>query len=80
MLYTPPAQTVLTTPLFRDVYGVDSADLGFVWLAGPLSGLVVQVGWDLMQILPLLFYYTFLEYYFPPLLRVCLISIFPHTF
>lgn len=36
------AQTVLTTPLFRDVYGVDPADLGFVWLAGPLSGLLVQ--------------------------------------
>ncbi|CAM9724515.1 unnamed protein product [Hapterophycus canaliculatus] len=35
-------KTVLTTPLFRDVYGVDPADLGFVWLAGPLSGLVVQ--------------------------------------
>eukprot|EP00904_Undaria_pinnatifida_P013853 jgi/Undpi1/9599/HiC_scaffold_27.g12055.m1 len=35
-------KTVLTTPLFRDVYGVDAADLGFVWLAGPLSGLVVQ--------------------------------------
>lgn len=37
-------QTVLTTPLFRDVYGVDPADLGYVWVAGPLSGLVVQVG------------------------------------
>ncbi|CAM9864902.1 unnamed protein product [Scytosiphon promiscuus] len=35
-------KTVLTTPLFRDVYGVDPADLGFVWVAGPLSGLVVQ--------------------------------------
>ncbi|CAM9446239.1 unnamed protein product [Ectocarpus sp. 4 AP-2014] len=35
-------KTVLTTPLFRDVYGVDPADLGFVWLAGPLSGLLVQ--------------------------------------
>lgn len=34
---------MLTTPLFRDVYGVDTADLGFVWLAGPLSGLLVQV-------------------------------------
>eukprot|EP00903_Cladosiphon_okamuranus_P005670 g5633.t1 len=35
-------KTVLTTPLFRDVYGVDPADLGYVWVAGPLSGLVVQ--------------------------------------
>ncbi|CAM9569662.1 unnamed protein product, partial [Sphacelaria rigidula] len=35
-------QTVLTTPLFRDLYDVDPADLGFVWLAGPLSGLFVQ--------------------------------------
>ncbi|CAM9311467.1 unnamed protein product [Pylaiella littoralis] len=35
-------KTVLTTPLFRNVYGVDPADLGYVWLAGPLSGLVVQ--------------------------------------
>ncbi|CAN0043808.1 unnamed protein product, partial [Ectocarpus fasciculatus] len=35
-------KTVLTTPLFRDVYGVDPANLGFVWLAGPLSGLLVQ--------------------------------------
>ncbi|CAB1116653.1 unnamed protein product [Ectocarpus sp. CCAP 1310/34] len=37
-------KTVLTTPLFRDVYGVDPADLGFVWLAGPLSGLLPVVG------------------------------------
>jgi len=54
VLYTPPrvecphpytlSQTVLTTPLFRDVYGVDPADLGYVWVAGPLSGLAALHG------------------------------------
>lgn len=42
-IFSLSSQTVLTTPLFRDVYGVDPADLGYVWVAGPLSGLVVQV-------------------------------------
>ncbi|CAM9771086.1 unnamed protein product, partial [Phaeothamnion confervicola] len=29
-------------PIFKDRYGVDTGDLGYVWIAGPLSGFIVQ--------------------------------------
>jgi maltose/moltooligosaccharide transporter len=35
-------KSLQTTPLFRKTYGVALANVGFVWLAGPISGLIVQ--------------------------------------
>ncbi len=35
-------KNTLTTPLFKSLYGVRTEHVGYVWIAGPVSGLVVQ--------------------------------------
>ncbi len=32
----------LTTPLFKSLYGLRTQHVGYIWVAGPVSGLVVQ--------------------------------------